>query len=429
MYTEIKRIHAREIMDSRGIPTVEVEVVLGGGAFGRTAVPLIAANGAHEAHEMPDGDKNGYQSKQVRMTVEHVNGEIAAALHGMDALDQGAVDRAMLKLDGTPHKGRLGASAILSASLAVAQAAANSSNLPLFHYLGGAVARRMPVPMFNILNGGAYANWQGIDLQKIMIAPAGAPNYSEALRWGGEVYLALKKILSCGGYSTSASEEGGFAPLLKRNVDALDLIVRAIEKAGYRPGEDIVIAIDMAASDFYENGRYCLNTEDKRLDADEMVAMYAEWVRQYPLAVLEDGLAEEDWDGWKRLGSALGKKVELVGDDLFATNVGRIKRGIKENVANAVLINLNQIGSISEVIEVVQLAYEGGWGVMVSHCGSEMVDSFIADFTVAFGTGHIKAGAPVRGKLVEKYNQLLSIDEYLGESAVYAGHKAFMHSK
>jgi enolase len=283
--------------------------------------------------------------------------------------------------------------------------------------------------MFNILNGGAYAKWQGTDLQKIMIAPAGAPSYTEALRWGDEVYHALKNILGRGGYSTSTSDEGSFTPLLKRNGDALDLIVKAIEKAGYRPGEDIVIAIDTAASDFYENGLYHLHTEDQKLDAEEMVAMYAEWVKQYPIAVLEDGLAEDDWDGWKRLGSELGKKIELVGDDLFATNVGRIRRGIKENVANAVLINLNQIGSISEAIEAVQLAYEGGWGVMVSHRGSEMVDSFIADFTVAFGTGQIKAGAPACGKLFEKYNQLLSIDEYLGESAVYAGHKAFMQGK
>ena len=426
MYTRIEHIHAREILDSRGNPTVEVEVSLEGGAFARAGVPSGASTGIHEALELRDGDKSRYGGKGVKKAVGHVNNEIAAALTGMDALDQGAADRAMLELDGTAHKEKLGANAILGVSMAVARAAADACDLPLFRYLGGAAACRMPVPMFNILNGGAHANWQGTDLQEFMIAPVGAPNFAEALRWGSEVYHALKKVLKDGGYSTGVGDEGGFAPVLKRNSDAMDLIVKAIEQAGYRPGDDVVIAIDPASSGFYEDGLYHLRTENRKVDAAEMVAMYADWAAKYPFLVLEDGLAEDDWDGWKLLNRELGGKLELVGDDLFVTNVERIQRGIDENAANAVLIKLNQIGTLTETVAAVQLAYGANWGAMVSHRSGETVDSFIADLTVALGTGHLKTGAPCRGERVEKYNQLMRIEEYLGESAVYAGRKAFV---
>ncbi|HUW50505.1 MAG TPA: phosphopyruvate hydratase [Sulfuricella sp.] len=426
MCTKIERIHAREILDSRGNPTVEVEVALEGGAFARAAVPSGASTGIHEALELRDGDKKRYGGKGVKKAVGHVNNEIAAALAGMDALDQGAVDRAMLELDGTAHKEKLGANAILGVSLAVARAGADASGLPLFRYLGGSAACRLPVPMFNILNGGAHANWQGTDLQEFMIAPVGAPNFAEALRWGSEVYHSLKKVLKDGGYSTGVGDEGGFAPVLKRNSDAMDLIVKAIEQAGYRPGDDVMIALDPASSGFYADGLYNLRTENRKVDSAEMVAIYADWVAKYPIVVLEDGLAEDDWDGWKILNRELGDKIELVGDDLFVTNVERIQRGIDENVANAVLIKLNQIGTLTETVAAVQLAYGANWGAMVSHRSGETVDSFIADLTVALGTGHLKTGAPCRGERLEKYNQLMRIEEYLGGSAVYAGRKAFV---
>ena len=426
MYTKIERIHAREILDSRSNPTVEVEVTLVGGAFARAGVPSGASTGVHEALELRDGDKSRYGGKGVKKAVGHVNNEIAAALTGMDALDQGAVDRAMIELDGTPHKEKFGANAILGVSMAVARAAADACDLPLFRYLGGAAANRMPVPMFNILNGGAHANWQGTDLQEFMIAPIGAPNFAEALRWGSEVYHSLKKVLKDGGYSTGVGDEGGFAPVLKRNSDAMDLIVQAIEKAGYRPGDDVVIALDPASSGFYEDGLYHLRTEGRKVDAAEMVAMYADWVKKYPFRVLEDGLAEDDWEGWKLLNRELGGKLELVGDDLFVTNVERIQRGIEEDAANAVLIKLNQIGTLTETVAAVQLAFGANWGAMVSHRSGETVDSFIADLTVALGTGHLKTGAPCRAERVEKYNQLMRIEEYLGASAVYAGRKAFV---
>jgi enolase len=426
MYTCIDNIHAREILDSRGNPTVEVEVTLEDGSFGRAGVPSGASTGAHEALELRDGDKKRYGGKGVKKAVGHVNDEIASALIGMDALDQGAVDRAMIELDGTPHKEQFGANAILGVSLATARAAATSCDLPLFRYLGGAAANRLPVPMFNILNGGVHANWQGTDLQEFMIAPVGAPNFAEALRWGSEVYHTLKKVLKDAGYTTGVGDEGGFAPALKRNVDAMDLIVKSIEGAGYRPGEDVVIALDPASSGFYEDGLYNLRTEKRKVTSAEMVAMYAEWAKKYPFVVLEDGLAEDDWDGWKLLNRELGNKLELVGDDLFVTNVKRIQRGIDENAANAVLIKLNQIGTLTETIAAVNLAYSANWGAMVSHRSGETVDSFIADLTVALGTGHLKTGAPCRGERLEKYNQLMRIEEYLGDSAVYAGRKAFV---
>lgn len=426
MKTTIQALHAREILDSRGNPTVEVEVTLDDGAFGRAAVPSGASTGIHEALELRDGDPARYGGKGVKQAVGHVNGELAAALVGLDALDQGGVDRAMLALDGTPLKSKLGANAILGVSLAVARASAVACGLPLFRYLGGSAACRLPVPMFNILNGGVHANWQGTDFQEFMIAPVGAGHFAEALRWGAEVYHTLKKVLKDAGHSTGVGDEGGFAPALKRNAEAVEVILKAIEGAGYRPGEDIVIALDPASSGFYEDGLYNLRTEGRKVDAAAMVALYAEWVAKYPIAVLEDGLAEDDWAGWKLLNQALGDKIELVGDDLFVTNVERIARGIEEGVANAVLIKLNQIGSLTETVAAVQLAYSANWGAMVSHRSGETVDSFIADLTVALGTGHLKTGAPCRGERVEKYNQLMRIEEALGASADYAGRGAFV---
>jgi enolase len=423
---KIIKIVGREILDSRGNPTVEVEVTLEGGAFGRAAVPSGASTGVHEALELRDGDKARYGGKGTLKAVGHVNQEIRDALIGMEGLDQGAVDHAMLALDGTPNKSKLGANAILGVSLAVARAAAVSVGLPLYRYLGGAAAKVLPVPMFNILNGGVHANWQGTDFQEFMIAPIGAPNFREALRWGSEVYQALKGVLKSGGHATGVGDEGGFAPAFKANAEAVEAILKAIEKAGYKPGEHIVIALDPATSGFYEDGLYNLRTEGRKITSAELVNLWADWVRKYPIAVLEDGLAEDDWDGWKLLNQTLGQKIEVVGDDLFVTNVKRIARGIAENAANAVLIKLNQIGSLTETISAIEMARKAGWGAMVSHRSGETVDSFIADLTVAMATGHLKTGAPCRGERVEKYNQLLRIEEELGAAAVYAGRKAFV---
>lgn len=426
MSTRIASVHAREILDSRGNPTVEVDVVLVGGGRGRAAVPSGASTGVHEALELRDGDARRFGGKGVLAAVKNVNERIAPALAGIDALNQAAVDRAMIALDGTPNKASLGANAILGVSLAVARAAADAVGLPLYRYLGGVGATLLPVPMFNILNGGVHANWQGTDLQEFMIAPVGAASVREAVRWGAETYHALKGVLKAGGYPTSVGDEGGFAPALKANSEAVELIVQAIEKAGFRPGEQIAIAIDPASSGFYEDGLYNLRTEGRKATAAEMVAMYAEWVRTYPIVVLEDGLAEDDWEGWKLLNRELGGTIELVGDDLFVTNVERIARGIAENVANAVLIKLNQIGTLTETVAAVEMARKAGWGAMVSHRSGETVDSFIADFTVAMGTGHLKTGAPCRGERVEKYNQLMRIEEELGGAARYAGRRAFV---
>lgn len=422
----IETVQAREILDSRGNPTVEVEVFLEDGAFGRAAVPSGASTGVHEALELRDGDKSRYGGKGVLKAVQAVNEEIADALFGMDALDQAAVDAEMLALDGTPNKSKLGANAILGVSLAVARAAAVSADLPLYRYLGGVSARLLPVPMFNILNGGVHANWQGTDFQEFMIAPVGAPNFREALRWGSEVYHALKGVLKDGGYSTGVGDEGGFAPALKKNSDAVELILKAIEKAGYKPGDDVALALDPATSGIYEDGLYHLRTEGRKVSSAEMVDIWKSWVEKYPIVVLEDGLAEDDWEGWKLLNQTLGSKIELVGDDLFVTNVERISRGIEQNAANAVLIKLNQIGTLSETIAAIELAYKAGWGAMVSHRSGETVDSFIADLTVAMRTGHLKTGAPARGERVEKYNQLMRIEEQLGDAAMYAGRKAFV---
>jgi len=425
MSTLIKKTHAREILDSRGNPTVEVEIWLEDGSWGRSAVPSGASTGIYEALELRDGDKGRYLGKGVLKAVEHVNIDIAETIRDLDAMDQARVDRAMLTLDGTPNKGKLGANSILGVSLAVARAAADSKKMSLYRYLGGVAAKLLPVPMFNILNGGVHADWQSTDLQEFMIAPVGAPNFREALRWGSETYHALKSVLKDQGYSTGVGDEGGFAPAFKKNSDAVENILKAIGKAGFKPGLDIGIVLDPAASGFFEDGLYWLRTENRKVKAAEMVKMYAEWVDRYPIFSIEDGLAEDDWDGWKLLTATLGSKIQLVGDDLFVTNVRRIARGISEKSANSVLIKLNQIGTLTETIAAIEMARKAGWTAMVSHRSGETVDSFIADLTVAMGTGQLKTGAPCRGERLEKYNQLIRIEEELSENAVYAGHGAF----
>ncbi len=426
MSTFIKKVHAREILDSRGNPTVEVEVTLDNGSWGRAAVPSGASTGVYEALELRDGDKGRYLGKGVLKAVEHVNIDIAEAVRDLDALDQAGVDGTMLALDGTENKNKLGANSILGVSLAVARAAAASTGLPLYRYLGGALAATLPVPMFNILNGGVHANWQSTDLQEFMIAPVGAPNFREALRWGAETYHALKSVLKGGGYATGVGDEGGFAPAFKKNSDAIENILKAIEKAGYKPGEDIAVVLDCAASSIYEDGTYHLRTEGKKVKAEDMVRLYEEWARKYPVASIEDGLAEDDWAGWTLLTKTLGKKVQLVGDDLFVTNVSRIARGIKEKAANSVLIKLNQIGTLTETVAAIGLARQAGWSAMISHRSGETVDAFIADLSVAMGTGQIKTGAPCRGERLEKYNQLMRIEEELGSNAVYAGRRTLV---
>ena len=426
MSSKIMRIHGREILDSRGNPTVEVEVQLENGVSARAAVPSGASTGKHEALELRDHDELRYNGRGVLSAVSNVNEKIQPALQGISALEQTTLDHTMLDLDGTENKGKLGANAILGVSMAAARAAAHYKDEPLYKYLGGGDAVLLPVPMFNILNGGAHSNWQATDFQEFMIAPIGAPNFREALRWGSETYQALKSLLKKEGQTTGVGDEGGFAPGLARNEAAVEFILRAIERAGYVPGKDIVLALDPAASGFYDKGLYHLRSENRKITSEEMVALYADWVSRFPIAVIEDGLAEDDWTGWALLNKTIGHKTELVGDDIFVTNVSRIERGIKEDVANAVLIKLNQIGTVTETIAAIRLAREAGWGAMVSHRSGETIDSFIADFTVAMGTGHLKTGAPCRGERVEKYNQLMRIEEELGERAVYAGRKAFV---
>jgi enolase len=421
MNMSIKDIKAREILDSRGNPTVEVEVKLEDGTVGRSGVPSGASTGIHEALELRDGDKKRYNGKGVLQAVDNVNKLIAPEICGLSAFDQAGIDQKLIALDGTPNKNRLGANAILGVSLAAARAAALSLKLPLYRYLGGLGARVLPVPMFNILNGGVHANWQGTDLQEFMIAPVGAPSLREAVRWGGEVYHSLKSVLKNRGYSTGVGDEGGFAPALKKNSEAIELIIEAIEKAGYKPLTEVAIALDAAASSFYEDGLYNLRTEGKKVKADDMVEMYKSWAEKYPVISIEDGLAEDDWSGWKLLNQRLGHKIQLVGDDIFVTNVDRIKKGLEQNIANSVLIKLNQIGTLTETVEAIDLARRAGWTAMISHRSGETVDSFIADFSVAMGTGQLKTGAPCRGERVEKYNQLMRIEEELGSSAIYAG--------
>lgn len=428
MNTAIAKIKGREILDSRGNPTVEADVTLSSGAFGRAACPSGASTGVHEAVELRDGDKKRFGGKGVTKAVSAVNNEIAAKIAGMDALKQRDVDAAMIAADGTENKGKLGANAILTVSMAVARSAAQAKGLPLWKYLGefSGAQPTLPVPCMNIMNGGAHANWQGADLQEFMIAPYGASSFREALRWGAEVYQTLKTLLKEKGHSTGVGDEGGFAPKVPSNEEPLKLIVEAIKRAGYEPGKDIGIVLDPASSEIYEDGLYNLRTEGRKLTSDEMVEFYKGLCAKYPIVSIEDGLAEDDWEGWKKLTDAIGSKVQLVGDDLFVTNVKRMEMGIEKGVANAVLIKLNQIGSVSETVDAIRLAQKNNWGAMISHRSGETVDSFIADMSVAMGTGQIKTGAPARGERVEKYNQLLRIEEEMGASAKYAGRSAFI---
>jgi enolase len=416
----IERVKAREILDSRGNPTVEVEVFLEDGSWGRAAVPSGASTGAYEALELRDGDKARYGGKGVLKAVENVEKVIAPKIKGMCALDQRAIDRLLLELDGTPSKSKLGANAILGVSLAVAWAAAAYLGLPLYRYLGGLNACVIPVPLMNILNGGKHAH-DSTDLQEFMIVPAGAPCFAEALRWGAEIYHSLKKVLASKGYSTNVGDEGGFAPSLKSNEEAVELVLEAIQKAGYKPGEEVFLALDPAASEFYEDGRYVLRKEGRALSSEEMVEFYAGWVEKYPIISIEDGLSEDDWDGWKLLASRLGDKIQLVGDDLFVTNVERIKKGIELGLANAVLIKPNQIGTLTETLEAVALARDAGWGAVISHRSGETEDVTVAHLAVATGTGQIKTGAPCRSERVAKYNELLRIEEELGLSSRFGG--------
>ena len=422
----IKKIFAREILDSRGNPTLEVDIELNNGIRGSAAVPSGASTGIHEALEMRDGDAGRYGGKGVLKALSNVNDRIAPALMGKDITQQAELDKTMLELDGTPNKKNLGANAICGVSLAIARTAAMAQNQPLYRYLGGTDAVVLPVPLMNVLNGGVHANWQGPDFQEYMIVPHGAENFREALRWSSEVYQVLKKLLKKKGLNTSVGDEGGFVPTVSSNEDPLKLIIEAIEKGGYKPGGQISISLDTASSSFYEDGKYNLRTENKKLAASEMIERFISLSERYPIISIEDGLAEDDWDGWKQLNKKTGDRVELVGDDLLVTNVQRIRRAIEENVVNAVLIKVNQIGSLTETIDAIEITKKSGWGVIVSHRSGETIDSFIADFTVAMGTGAIKTGAPCRGERIEKYNRLLRIEEELGERARYAGRKAFV---
>ena len=424
--TEITKVVGREILDSRGNPTVEAEVTLASGIRSRAGVPSGASTGAREALELKDGDAKRFGGKGVLKAVGNVNGVINDALKGHDASRQAAIDKVLIDLDGTPNKEKLGANAILGVSLAVARAAAMASDLPLYRYLGGPGAVRLPVPMLNIMNGGAHARWQGSDFQEYMIAPYGAESFKESLRWACEIYHALRSVLMDSGHHVGIGDEGGFSPNVSSNEEPLELIVKGIEKAGLKPGKDVGISLDPAASEFFEEGRYNLRTENRTCSSEEMVGYYEKLVNAYPICSVEDGLAEDDWDGWKVLNSQLGDTIELIGDDLLVTNVEFIARGIRENCANAALIKLNQIGSLTETIEAVKMCQRVGWGACVSHRSGETVDSFIADMTVALDTGHLKTGAPARGERVEKYNQLLRIEEDLGSAARFAGKDAFV---
>jgi len=430
--TVIELIDAREILDSRGNPTIEVDVVLGDGSVGRAAVPSGASTGAHEAVELRDGDKGRFGGKGVLTAVRNVTDRIAPELYGMDAADQAGVDDLLRELDGTPNKAALGANAILGVSLACAHAAAAAHDEPLYRYLGGVGARILPVPMFNILNGGKHAQ-DSTDFQEFMVMPVGLATFPEALRAGAEIFAALRTILHDEGHATGQGDEGGFAPSLGSNQAAVEVILRAIEKAGYRPGEDLAIALDPATTELIEPGtgkdggptRYHLATENRTLDSGELVDLWADWADRYPIISLEDGLAEDDWAGWTELTRRLGDRLQLVGDDLFVTNVDRIERGIEEASANSVLIKLNQIGTLTETIDAIALARRAGWTAVVSHRSGETEDTTIADLVVAMGTGQIKTGAPSRSERVAKYNRLLRIDGELGEGAVYLGRDAF----
>lgn len=420
----IKSIEAREILDSRGNPTIEVEVVLADGTTGIACVPSGASTGKHEAVELRDGDMHRYNGRGVLKAVSNVNTDISREIVGMSALEQSIVDDRLIKLDGTANKSRLGANAILGASLATAKASARYLGIPLYRYLGEDKVCLLPVPMLNILNGGKHA-LGSTDFQEFMIAPVGAASFAQAMRMSSEVYHRLYKVLKDRGLSTNVGDEGGFAPRLPANKDALELILSAIDLAGYKAGEDLFLALDPAASSFYRNGKYVLDTEGVTLSSVEMVDYYARWVSSYPIISIEDGLAEDDWDGWVLLAARLGKEVQLVGDDLYVTNIERLERGIAEKASNSILIKPNQIGTLSETLAVIKRAQKAGWTTVISHRSGETEDTTIADLSVAVGAGFIKAGAPCRGERLAKYNRLLKIENELGDSAVYAGKKAF----
>jgi len=423
--TNIAAIIGREVLDSRGNPTVEAEVQLADGATGRDIVPSGASTGEHEAVELRDGDNARFLGKGVLKAVESVNGEIADALSNWDAYDQHGLDQKMIELDGTENKGRLGANAILAVSMAAARAAAAEYGLPLYRYLGGAVANTLPVPMMNILNGGAHAD-NNVDFQEFMVMPVGAPSFSEALRWGVEVFHTLKGVLKKRGYNTAVGDEGGFAPSVKSNVEAIEVVLEAIQQAGYKPGEEIAIALDPAASEFYQDGKYVFKKSDKSArSSEDMVKFYAKWVKDYPAIVsLEDGLSEDDWDGWQNLTKELGGKIQLVGDDIFVTNIAFLQEGIDKGVANSILIKVNQIGTVSETLDAIDLARRNGYTSVISHRSGETEDTFIADLAVATGAGQIKTGSASRTDRIAKYNQLLRIQEELGDSARFLGLKA-----
>jgi len=425
MDTTIESISALEILDSRGNPTIEVEVLLADGAWGRAAVPSGASTGAHEALELRDGDKKRYLGKGVTKAVANVNGPVAEALFGWDAADQKAVDAELVALDGTPNKAKLGANAILGVSLAMAKAAANSFGLPLYRYLGGVYAHVLPVPMLNILNGGVHTAWQSTDMQEFMVMPFGAGSFAEGLRWGAEIYHALKSVLKEKGYATLVGDEGGYAPALKANSEAIELILDAADKAGFKAGrgKDVAIALDPAASELYEEDSksYNLRKEGRKLTGVQMVEFWKKWTQDYPIVSLEDGLAQDDWESWALLTKELGGKVQIVGDDLLVTNPERVRRAIRDKAANALLVKVNQIGSLTETIEAVELCQRAGWRAVTSHRSGETEDTTIADLAVALNTGQIKTGAPARSDRVAKYNQLLRIEAELGEAARYAG--------
>jgi len=421
--TNIVDIHAREVLDSRGNPTVEAEVILGDGSHGRAIVPSGASTGEHEAVELRDGDRKRYLGKGVLQAVNNVNGEIAEALTDVDAADQRSLDQKMIELDGTENKGRLGANAILAVSMAAARAAASSFSLPLYRYLGGP-ANTLPVPMMNILNGGAHAD-NNVDFQEFMVMPVGAESFSEALRWGVEVFHTLKGVLKKRGYNTAVGDEGGFAPSVKSNVEAIEVVLEAIQQAGYKPGEEIAIALDPAASEFYKDGKYVFKKSDKsEKSSDDMVRFWAKWAKDYPIVSLEDCLSEEDWDGWQNLTKELGNKIQLVGDDIFVTNIRIFEEGIEKGIANSILIKLNQIGTVSETLDAIDLARRNGYTSVISHRSGETEDTFIADLAVATGAGQIKTGSASRTDRIAKYNQLLRIEEELGGAARFLGLKA-----
>jgi enolase len=422
--SQIARVHARQILDSRGQPTVEVEVSLSSGAVGRAAVPSGASTGAHEALEMRDGDASAYGGRGVLKAVANVEDELSGLLVGRDAADQAVIDRTMIELDGTPNKARLGANAILGCSLAVASAAASDAGLPLYRYIGGARANRLPVPLMNILNGGAHAD-NSVDMQEFMVAPVGARTFADAVRIGAEVYAALKSVLRSRGLATGVGDEGGFAPDLGSNEAALAVIMEAISAAGYEPGGEVALALDPATTELYRDGAYHLDGEGRTLDAAGMADYWADLVSRYPIVSIEDGMAEEDWDGWVMLTERLGEHVQLVGDDLFVTNSARLRRGIELGAGNALLVKLNQIGTLSETLAAMDLASRSGYASMVSHRSGETEDTFIADLAVATGAGQIKTGAPSRSERVAKYNQLIRIEEGLGPAASYPGRSAF----